>query len=243
MLERRFVSGLLFRSAYTYSKSIDNTGEHLATAVSFGQNGRDFRSWRGPSDFDVPHRFVTSYVYQLPFGPGKSLASTGLAGYLAGGWRLSGSLTFQNGRPFTPRANSNESAIDLGLHIALPHVVGPAFVPGNVDCHFYVSRNSACRALFPGAADFLAIPSPAAYGNAGRNILRAPGTRIVDLAVSKDTNFLERYTLEFRWEMFNMTNTTHFGYPGVDASSPSGGAITQLATDPRIMQFALRLRF
>jgi hypothetical protein len=242
-LERRFSTGLIFRAAYTYSKSIDNTGEHLATTASFGQNGRDFKSWRGPSDFDVPQRFVLSYVYELPFGPGKQLAATGPMAYIAGGWRISGSLTFQDGRPFTPQAGSNSSAIDRGLQIALPNVVGPAFVPGNVDCYFYSSRNSACRALYPNATDFLVIPSPAAFGSSGRNILRAPGTKIADFALTKDTTFHERYMLQFRWEMFNLANTTHLGYPSFDASSSSGGAITSLATDPRIMQFALRLRF
>ena len=242
-LERRFASGLIFRAAYTYSKSIDNTGEHLATPASFGQNGRDFKSWRGPSDFDVPQRFVLSYVYELPFGPGKHMAAHGPLSYVVGGWRVSGNVTFQDGRPFTPTANSNSSAIDRGLQVALPNVVGPAFVPGNVDCYFYSSRNSACRALFPSATDFLVIPSPAAYGSAGRNILRAPGTKVADIAVLKDVTFHERYAVQFRWEMFNLANTTHFGYPSADSSSGNGGSITQLATDPRIMQFALRLKF
>ena len=242
-LERRFAGGLIFRAAYTYSKTIDDTGEHLATPQSFGQNGRDFKSWRGPSDFDVPQRFVLSYVYDLPFGKGKRIASTGPLSYITGGWRMSGALTFQDGRPFTPTAGSNSSAIDRGLQVALPNVVGPSFVPGNVDCYFYSSRNSACRALFPSATDFLVIPSPAAFGTAGRNIIRAPGTKIADFALTKDTTFHERYSLQFRWEMFNLANTTHFGYPSQDASSGSGGSITNLATDPRLMQFALRFKF
>jgi hypothetical protein len=163
--------------------------------------------------------------------------------YIAGGWQLSGGVTFQDGRPFTPTANSNNSAIDRGLQTALPSVVGPAFVPGNVDCYFYSSRRSNCTSLFPGTSDFLIIPTPAAYGNVGRNLLRAPGVKIADIGVHKDFPILERAALQFRWEMFNMANTTHLGFPNRDVSSGSGGSITSLGTDARIMQFALRLKF
>jgi hypothetical protein len=242
-VERRFAAGFTFRSAFTYSRSIDNAPDQLNTNASFGQNGRDFRNWRGPSDFDVPRRWVTSYVYELPFGKGKKMASSGAAAYILGGWRISGGLTFQDGRPFTPTANSNNSAIDRGLQTALPSVVGPAFVPGDVDCYFYSSRRAACKSLFPNATDFLVIPTPAAYGNVGRNILRAPGTRITDFALHKDFPFMETRSLQFRWEMFNMANTTHLGFPGRDVSGGSGGSITTLGTDARIMQFALRLKF
>jgi hypothetical protein len=242
-LERRFVTGLIFRATYTYSRSIDNTGEHLATPASFGQNGRDFHQWRGPSDYDVPQRLALSYVYEFPFGDGKKFANKGAVAHISGGWRISGSVTFSDGRPFTPQASVNTSAVDRGLQIALPNVVGPAYVPGNVDCYFYSSRNPACKALFPNATDFLTIPSPAAYGTAGRNIIRAPGGKVADFALTKDTTFHEHYSLQFRWEMFNLANTTNFGYPGADSSSGSGGAITSLAIDPRLMQFALRLKF
>jgi hypothetical protein len=243
VLERRFVVGLTFRAAYTWSKAVDNTGEHLATTQSFGQNGRDFKSWRGPSDFDVPQRLVVSYMYELPFGKGKQWATDGVAASIAGGWRLSGGLAFSDGRPFTPTANGNNSSIDRGLQTALPNVIGPAFVPGDVDCYFYSSRRSNCRALFPNATDFLAIPPSGVFGNVGRNVLRAPGVRIADFAVHKDFAFGESRSLQFRWEVFNLANTTHFGFPNRDASGGSGGSISQLGLDPRLMQFALRLKF
>jgi hypothetical protein len=243
VVERRFTSGLTFRSAYTYSKSIDNTGEHLATTQSFGQNGRDFNSWRGPSDFDVPHRFVVSYVYELPFGKGRHFSASGPIDYVVGGWRLSGGLTFASGRPFTPTANSNNSSIDKGLETALPNVVGPAFVPGDVDCWFYNSRRTACKTLYPSATDFLTIPTPGVFGNVGRNVIRTQGTRIADIALHKDIPFGEERALQVRWEVFNLANTTHLGYPNRDVSSGSGGSITTLALDPRVMQLALRFHF
>jgi hypothetical protein len=243
VVERRFATGLTFRSAVTISRSIDNAPDQLNTNASFGQNGRDFKSWRGPSDFDVPRRWVTSYVYELPFGRGQRWTTSGPLDYIVGGWQMSGGITFQDGRPFTPTANSNNSAIDRGLQTALPNVVGQPFVPGDVDCYFYSSRRTACKTLFPSATDFLVIPSPAAYGNVGRNILRAPGTRITDFGLHKDFVFMETRSLQFRWEMFNLANTTHLGFPNRDASGGSGGSITTLGTDARIIQFALRLKF
>ncbi|PWU06752.1 MAG: TonB-dependent receptor [Terriglobia bacterium] len=238
ILERRLAAGLTLRAAYTWSKSIDNTGEHLATTQSFSQNGRDFHSWRGPSDFDVPQRFVLSYVYELPFPKGKGAAS-----YVLGGWRLVGGLAFASGRPFTPTANSNNSSIDRGLQSGLPNAIGAPFVPENIDCWYYSSRNANCRRLFPNATDFLTIPAAGVFGSVGRNSLRAQGTRIADIALHKDFPFGEKRALQFRWEMYNVANTTHFGYPNRDASGGSGASVTQLAIDPRLMQAALRLNF
>jgi hypothetical protein len=244
-LERRFAAGLTFRTAYTFSRSIDNTAEHLAanSSNSFNQNGRDFRSWRGVSDFDIPHRFVASYIYELPFGKGKAFASEGPLSWIIGGFRTSGGLTFASGRPFTAFAGINNGSIDSGLHQALPNVVGTPLMLRNVDCWVYSSRTAACRALAPGATDAFAIPPPGQFGNAGRNTLRAPGTKVFDFALHRNFPIKEQAGIEFRWEVFNLTNTTQFGLPDKNVSGGSGGVITTLAGDPRIMQFALRFKF
>jgi hypothetical protein len=242
-LERRFAAGLTFRSAYTYSKSLDNTAEHLAVggSNSFNQNGRDFKSWRGPSDFDVRHRWVTSYIYELAFGKGKAMASHGILAWVVGGFRTSGSLTLSTGRPFTVFANSNNSSIDRGLHQALPNVVGTPSLPENVDCWYYASRNRGC-ASFSGT-DAFAIPALGVFGNEGRNTLRAPGTKVFDFALHRSFPFGEARAIEFRWEVFNLTNTTQLGRPDQNITGGSPGVITGLAGDPRLMQFALRLKF
>ncbi|HEX8117303.1 MAG TPA: TonB-dependent receptor, partial [Pyrinomonadaceae bacterium] len=90
--EKRFSRGFSFRTAYTFSKSIDYAQEHLAAGGtgSFTQNARDLRERRGPSDFDIRHRLVGSYVWELPFGKGRGHLNEGVASHLLGGWRLSG---------------------------------------------------------------------------------------------------------------------------------------------------------
>ncbi|MCA1641665.1 MAG: TonB-dependent receptor, partial [Acidobacteria bacterium] len=112
-LEKRFSRGLSFRTAYTYSKSIDFAQEHLETGGtgSFTQNARNLRERRGPSDFDIRHRFVASYVYELPFGKGRSYLSEGVPAALLGGWRISGLSNVRSGRPFTVAANGNNGAL------------------------------------------------------------------------------------------------------------------------------------
>ncbi len=245
-LERRFSNGMSFRAAYTFSKSIDNDAEHLSVygSNSFNQDGRNFKAWRGPSDYDVPHRFVASYIYDLPFGQGKRLASHGLLSYIVGGFQVSGSVVAQSGRPFTVFAGNNDSSIDIGLQHALPNVVGTPQVLQDVNCWFYSSTSTACRALAPNGVDAFSTPPQRVFGNAGRNIIRAPGQVGTDFSLHRNFPlWSESRLLEFRWEVFNLTNTPLFGLPGNNINSGSVAAITTLAGDPRIMQFALRFKF
>jgi carboxypeptidase family protein/TonB-dependent receptor-like protein len=242
-VERRFKAGLAFRAAYTYSKSIDNTAEHLSAygSNSFGQNGRDFKSWRGLSDFDVPQRLVFSYVYELPFGKGKPLASSGILSYIVGGFQTSGALTLASGRPFTIFASSNNSSIDIGLQQALANVIGTPVMPQTVTCWYYASKNAGCNGI--SGTDAFATPPAGVFGNEGRNTLRGPGTKVFDFSLARNIAVTEHAQLQFRWEVFNLTNTVQFALPNTNISGGTPGVITALAGDPRLMQFALRLKF
>jgi hypothetical protein len=244
-VERRFQNDLTFRLAYTWSKSIDNIAEPLNTNSGNAQDGRNYTTWRGPSDFDIPQRVVLSYVYDLPFGKGKKMANSGALMWIVGGFRTAGSYTYAAGRPFTVGAGSSLSnALDpYGAVTAVPNIIGPIATPHDVDCWFYNSRQSACRTLAPSATDGFQLQSTGQLGNAGRNIVRAPDTRVFDFSLQRDFPIRERVGLEFRWEVFNLLNTTQFALPSRDFSSSSAGTITTLASDPRVMQFALRLKF
>ena len=242
-LERRFTAGLSMRLAYTWSKSIDDTAEQLSVYGSnaFSQISNNLHGWRGPSDFDVPQRVVFSGVYELPFGNGKPFASSGVISKIVGGFQVAGAYTYAAGRPFTAFASSNNSSIDIGEEQALPNVIGTPVTPENVNCWFYSSANSKCSG-FSGTNAF-SIPAPGVFGNAGRNILRGPGLKYLDLSVSRSLAIRERMKLQFRAEAFNLTNTVAFGLPNANVSGGSPGVITSLAGDPRIMQFALRFSF
>jgi hypothetical protein len=244
-LERRFKNGYSLRFAYTYSRSIDNTPQELETNSGSAPNGRDYSSWFGPSDFDTPHRVVVSYVYELPFGRNRKFVRDGVLSYIIGGFKTSGVYTFASGRPFTVSSGGSiANSLDaFGAVAATPIQIGDPHIVGNVDCWFFVAGNSSCTSLAPGFGDAYQLQSPGLLGNVGRNTLRGPHTNVFDFALMRDFPIHESVGLQFRWEVFNLTNTVQFGQPSNNFSSGSAGKITSLAGDPRVMQLALRLSF
>jgi outer membrane receptor protein involved in Fe transport len=244
-IERRFNNGLSVKAAYTYSKSIDSSPAELEGNGIAIQNGLDVGAMRGVSDFNIPQRFVASYVFELPFGRGKAFLTSGWTSAVFGGWRTSGVYTFASGLPFTVLSGGTyDNAIDpYGAASALPNVVGTPTIVGNTSCWFYVSTNAACRALAPNATDAFALQQVGQFGNSGRNTLRGPHTNVFDFALMRDFKITEHAKLQARWEMFNLSNTPQFALPNGSISDSSAATITSLASDPRIMQFALRFSF
>jgi hypothetical protein len=238
-VEKRFSRGFSFRAAYTYSKSIDSAQEHLAQGGtgSFTQNAHDLRERRGPSDFDIRHRFTGSYIYELPFGKGRSYLKDGPLAHVLGGWRLSGVSNIRSGRPFTVSAGGNSTALGGprggGLVSAFADCLRDGTLPSgqrNVDRWYDTTAYAA--------------PTPARLGNCGRNTLRGPNLTNFDVQVARTFDYFgEGRDLEFRWEVFNMFNTPQFGLPERNISSSAAGRITTLAGDPRVMQFALKFNF
>ena len=88
---------------------------------------------------------------------------------------------------------------------------------------------------------FQAVPS-GTFGNAGRNILRGPGWKALDLSLQKRIH-AGPASLVLRWDVFNVFNTVNFGLPNVDIASSAVGTITNLSGDPRLMQFSIRVLF
>jgi hypothetical protein len=245
---RRIGGGFNFRAVYTYSRSYDNTPEELSSNSGAAPDGRNYSAWWGRSDFDTPNRLNISYLIELPFGPGKPLAKSGVPGAILGGFRTSGVYTFASGRPFTVNSGgSRKNAVDpYGATTAVPYVIGPVTYVSDPSCWYFASQNSACKKLAPNAADAFRLQSNAAgeyFGDEVRNSLRGPHTNVFDFALLREFKLSERSNLEFRWEVFNLFNTPQFGNPSTDFSSSSAGSITSLAGDPRVMQFALRISF
>jgi len=132
----------------------------------------------------------------------------------------------------------------FGAVAATPIQIGDPHIVGNVDCWFFVAANSSCAALASGLTDAYQLHSPGSLGNVGRNTLRGPHTNVFDFALMGDFPIRESVGLQFRWEVFNLTNAVLFGQPSNNFSSGgSAGKITSLSGDPRVMQFALRLSF
>jgi hypothetical protein len=221
---RRFSDGWSFGLAYTLSECTDDTAEHLATggSPSFAQDARDIEAWEGPCGYDTRHRVVGNFIVELPFGrEGSSLTRA-----LLGGWTVSGVYAQRSGRPFTVTQGSNN--VGQG-HTGLPNRTGSGEGPETVDKWFE-----------PG--DFEAVPS-GTFGDAGRNILRGPGWKGLDLSLQKAFQ-AGRARLSLRWDVFNVFDTVNLGLPDSNISNTSTvGTIRSLSGDARLMQFSARLTF
>jgi len=221
--EKRFSSGYSFGLAYTLSECEDDTAEHLSTggSPSRSQDARNLAAWLGPCGYDNRHRFSANYVFELPFAKGSS----GVTKALFGDWLVSGIFAARSGRPFTVVQGNN----NVGpYHNGLPNRTGD----GEGD-------KTVTRWFEP--TDFQAVPS-GTFGNAGRNILRGPGWKALDLSLQKRLD-AGRANLVLRWDVFNVFNTVNFGLPNADISSSAVATITTLSGDPRLMQFSARVIF
>ncbi|MEK7405934.1 MAG: TonB-dependent receptor [Acidobacteriota bacterium] len=228
-LEKRFSGGLWFRINYTYAKSLDFGGSAASGggAVGGGQTVTNMRSWRGPSGYDVKHRFQASYVYELPFGPGKKWATwRGPAGKLLGGWQLSSLAVLSGGRPFSVGL---ATGVNNGAP-SWPDRIGP----GKLD--------NPDRARWFNEKDFVA-PPPNTYGNVARGVLYGPGAVNFNVSFVKNTSINERMKVQFRLDTFNLFNSPMFGFPNASIGSPTVTRITSTVGDNRELQFALKLEF
>lgn len=231
-LEKRFSKGFTLDSNYTWSKSIDDASDPGGTAheSNIPQNVYDQNAEKGLSSFDHRHRFVFTYSYELPFGPGHAIHPQGWKGKLAEGWSLSGIGTFQTGAPITinlPNDNANIGA-------------GPAQRP-NLIANPNLSSGRSAQRWFNTTA--FQMPARFTFGNAGRNVVFEAGETSVDFSVIKNTVLKESTRLEFRAEIFNLPNHTNFvGAPGRIINTPNFARLFN-AGPSRQAQFALKLLF
>lgn len=242
--QRRFGNGGSLLIAYTASKFItmgtDSFTGWLETdgGVSGFQNFNNFRGERSLSSFDVPQRFVASYAVDVPLGKGKPWASgvSGAASKLISGWGFEGITTFQTGMPmrFTAQPNITGS---LGGG-SRPNSTG-------VNARLDGSAQSRLTRWFD-TRQFTAA-APFTFGNVTRTIgsIRSHGTNNWDVSMFKNTAFGpdERYSLQFRLEVFNLTNRVQFGFPGQAFGTPQFGVVATQANEPRLLQMALRFGF
>jgi hypothetical protein len=221
-MNKRFSHGLQFTTAYSWSHAIDEVSDlfDLAGTRSLPQNSFDLRAERGNASFDVRHRFVTSFIWDLPvLRHGK----------LLGGWQVSGIGTIQTGFPFTISAPYDVN-LDGNLTDRLNGTVGFKEVREN-------------EVLFKITDPLTQLAELGKEGAVSRNTFRAPGIATVDLATSKRFRFTESQNLELRAEFFNLFNRTHFGIPVRQVDFPGFGRSVSTTIPARMIQFALKYSF
>jgi len=236
-VEQRMSHGLSLLFAYSHSKLIDAASSVFSTTVLSSPNSSSliaadtYRPWleRDSSSGDMPNVTSFSGIYNLPAGHGHRMASTGIADTFLGGWQLNAMISLQSGMPVTVTQATNLNSF-AGFSLQRPNLVGkPALSPGNrTPTHFF---NTSAFAMAPQFT----------IGSASRNPVRGPAYRDLDLALVKHTTLFGETGLEFRAELFNVTNTPAFGQPNGSFGSAAFGSITSTTTDPRVMQLAIRL--
>jgi hypothetical protein len=242
-LKRQFSSGWLLGANYLWSHSIDDAGTGGGEA-DYPQNIACLECERASSDQDVRLSFTSSAIYQLPFGTGrKYLSSNGFAGKVFGGWELSGIAAARTGVPVNVTVSRSASSLPDG-NTSSPQ--RPNLVPG---VPLIPPGGQTPRDWINPAA--FSIPANGTWGNAGRNLVRAPGIWQIDTALTKRTQITEHTGIEFRAEAFNLLNHAQFGLPnGNFSAAGSFGTITQPLNPgatgtgtPRQFQLMLRLSF
>lgn len=234
--EQRLTGGLSYLISYTWSKAIDNgsglfPSDNPSISSSFRlQNRYDMRGERSISADDQPHRFVASYAYDLPWGPGRSFwNSDSLLAKIFGSWQISGIALLRSGLPFGVDSTQNTTGSLGGRQRA--NRIKDGTLP---------SSERTVERWFDTSA--FVNPPQFTFGNSARNVLRAPGRVNFDVMLAKQIPITERFRLDFRTEAFNLTNTPPLGFPGATIGTPQFGVISS-AGDGRIIQFALKLNF
>jgi hypothetical protein len=217
---------------------------------------------RSVSLFDRTHRASFSYLYQLPFMKDQR----GALGRVLGGWQLSGITTFETGVPLN--VYNGLDADGIGGNYDRP-LFNPSGRPGvrakvsTTSSTGYVNPDAANAPIEAKDAMYIGVrantgTTPVPTGNLGRNTLRVPGINNFNTNVHKTFRITERFTTEFRMEMYNIWNHPQFGAASVSPFSPSGGSMAaNVDTSPagrflvpnymdgggRVIRYQLRILF
>jgi hypothetical protein len=239
--ERRFQSGFSLLSSYTWSKAISNAPQFRNAGGANGsensppQNSYDLRAERGLASFDVRHRWVNSFVWDLPFGSGRKFLTRGPASWLLGGWQLAGILQMQTSFPFSVNVNGDTAGIGGGTGGIL---IRPNAVPG---VSWKLPDDQRTTARWFNTAAF-SLPPAGTFGNVGRNTVVGPGLVNLDTTVSRTFAFRERVRLQIRGEFFNIANKPNYRIVGRLINVANFGQVLS-QFDPRQIQLAAKVTF
>ena len=234
-VQRRMSGGLSYTVAYTWGKALGDFLDHLSAGGGAIGNapGSTYAMEKdyGLLAFDIPHRLVTSFIYELPFGPDHRFATDGAAGAVFGGWSVNGILTLSAGRPLTV-TTTDQAGTGPG-RIARANCVGDAVPDG-----FDQTLNSWMD------PKTFAPTTTRTYGNCANNTVRGPGSKSMNMSIFRSIKLGGEKRAEFRIETFNLFNWVNYGFPAANISNlGTFGRITSSVGDQRELQLALKFYF
>jgi hypothetical protein len=236
-LRQRLAHGLSYSIAYTRSKLIDDASSVFDASILTGPitnypvaDSFNRALERDDSTGDIPHAFVSSVVWDLPAGAGRTRSLRGLLGVLVNDWTVTALVTMQSGIPVAVTQATNFNAF-AGFGVQRPNLVGNPTLPAGqrTPSHWFNT------AAFAAAPQFT-------IGSASRNPVRGPSYRDVDFALMRRIPVGSSQAIEVRAEVFNLLNTPAFGAPAAVFRAANFGTITS-AGDPRVIQLALKFVF
>jgi hypothetical protein len=225
-LKKRVSRGFSLQSGYVWRKELN---DHISEPA----NPRNLRAEWGPDSDGEEHEFSLDYIYDLPFGRGRAVSMEwmGRLGRLFEGWRLSGITTFSTGSRFSPRLPGD--ANNDGVRGDRPDRIGSGRLDGSLRSidHWFDT------------AAFAAPAQTYGFGNCGRNVLTAPGSRNWDISFVKRTRITDSGSaLELRLQLFNAFNNTNFSQPNATFGTSVFGKIFG-ANRAREIEIALKYAF
>jgi hypothetical protein len=230
-VRRRFSRGMQVNGTYTYSKFIDDVSSFIGgSGGGVVQDAFNLRAERAPDNSDQRHNLALTYTYEPPFGQGKPfLHGDGVFSRAIGDWTTQGTINYGSGLPFTPRiANSScdYSATNATLR--------PDFLGGQTRLSHPTVTEWFNTSLFQAPAGCL--------GNAGRNIIRGPGTKSVNMTMNKTFRFDKNRALDVQIQATNVFNMVVYSGPNTIVNSNLFGQITS-AGQMRRVTIQARVRF
>ncbi len=232
-LKRSFTSGLAATAAYTWAKSIDvGCSGFFGTEGCSIQNEYDLNGQRSVSANDIPHYFVGSLVYDIPFGRGRRWGSdvSAAADKIVGGWQFNALVNFRGGLPY---------------HVVVPGDIANVGNPGtylraNLVGDPNISNPTPEQWVSKNAFD---APAPFTFGTLGRNALRPDNVYRFDLSLFKEVSVTERLAVQIRVEAFNAFNSAMYAAPDANLASPRFGLVNNTQVNPREFQMGLKILF
>jgi len=222
---KRFSHGLQFEGSYTWSKNIDEGDSH--------QDSYNTRADRSLTSIDLAHRFVMSFIYELPFGRGRRYGSSVARSldFLLGGWQVNGISSFQSGTPLGLSASNTAGIFAVSTRPNSNGRSGKLSGPVHDRLNRYFDTSVYSQ------------PTAFNFGNLSPRLpdIRNDGLRNFDISLFKDFRPKEWFRVQFRGEFLNAFNTPRFGGPNTNVTSSAFGVIASQANAPRQIQFGLKL--
>jgi hypothetical protein len=250
-LDHKWSGGFLMTTSYTFSKSLafrSDLGSDSGAPNSYLDTINDVTAQGFHRNYSVTsqdrrHVLTQSFIYDLPFGRGKSWLKSGWASWLAGGWQVSAVPTVMSGRPLHFTASG--SSLNAPGTTQTPIQIAPLHVLDGIGKgHPWFDTSAFCPVTpSPVAGSGCPAVPNGTLGNVGRYAFAGPKFFNVDASVSRRFSFTERVGMELRLDALNATNTPQFDLPTVDLTSSSYGLVTGTASGNRAVTLAGKITF